>query len=126
MDVAACIWVSVSDDREAAIDVLKEKVAYYGHALSPLIWDQLGLTKEDFAEIEQAIMVENDIEKAKSMVTPPMMEIGIAGNTQDLITRLEKLVELGVNHISFGPPIGPDLTKAVEAIGRDVIPHFRK
>lgn len=125
VDVAACIWVSISDDREAAIDVLKEKVAYYGHALSPLIWDQLGLVKEDFAEIEKAIMVENDVEKAKSMVTLPMMKIGIAGNTDDLIKRLETLVELGVNHISLGPPIGPDLADAITAIGRDVIPHFQ-
>lgn len=125
VDVAACIWVSVSDDREAAEDVLKEKIAYYGHALSPLIWDQLGLTRADFAMIEQAIMVENDVEKAKSLVTTPMMNIGIAGNSQDLIARLEGLVEMGVNHISFGPPLGPDLLEAVQVLGRDVLSHFQ-
>ncbi len=126
LDIVACIWASVSDDQAAAEDVLKEKVAYYGHALSPLIWAQLGLTKEDFLPLEHAIMVENDVEKAKSLVTPPMMRIGIAGDTRTLISRLEGLVAMGVSHISIGPPIGPDLFAAVAAIGRDVIPHFRQ
>jgi 5,10-methylenetetrahydromethanopterin reductase len=125
VDVAAAIWVSVSDDRQAAEDVLKEKVAYYGHAMSPLVLDRLGLTLADFAGIEQAVQVDNDIEKAKSLVTAPMMRIGIAGTTADLIKRLEGLVEMGATHISFGPPLGPDLMTAIEAIGSDVIPHFR-
>jgi len=124
IDIAACIWVSISDDRQAAEDVLKEKIAYYGHALSPLIWDQLGVTKADFADIEQAVMVEQNMQKAKSLVTPAMLNIGIAGNSHDLITRLEKLAALGVKHISFGPPLGPDLFAAVQTIGRDVIPYF--
>ncbi|MFW5709471.1 MAG: LLM class flavin-dependent oxidoreductase [Chloroflexota bacterium] len=125
VDVAACLWVSVSGDRAAAEDVLKEKVAYYGHALSPMIWDQLGLVREDFAEIEKAIMVEHDVEKAKSLVTPPMMRIGIAGDSRQLIERLEGLVAMGARHLSFGPPLGPDPIEAVEIIGREVIPHFK-
>lgn len=125
IDVAACIWVSVSDDRAAAEQVLKDKVAYYGHALSPMIWHALGLTQEDFRPIEQALMVEQDIEKARALVTPDMMRIGIAGDSHALIQRLEGLVSMGATHISFGPPLGPDLFDAVRVIGRDVIPHFK-
>jgi 5,10-methylenetetrahydromethanopterin reductase len=125
IDIAACIWCSISQTQAAAEDALKEKIAYYGHALSPLILGQLGLTQNDFAPIEQAVMRENDMEKAKSLVTPQMTQIGIAGTSHDLIARLEKLVELGVRHISFGPPLGPDLDEAVRVIGQDVIPYFR-
>jgi 5,10-methylenetetrahydromethanopterin reductase len=125
IDVAACIWVSVSDDQDSATDVLREKVAYYGHALSPLIWDQLGLTKADFAPLEHAIMTENDLEKAKSLVTPAMMRIGIAGDAKQIIERVQVLVDLGATHISFGPPLGPDLQAAIHVLGRDVIPYFR-
>lgn len=124
IDVAACIWCSVSEDKAAAEDALKEKVAYYGHALSETILQQIGLTHADFEAIEHAVMVENDIEKAKQLVTPPMLQIGIAGKTDDLIRRVEKLTNLGVKHLSFGPPLGPDVEYAIEAIGRDVIPHF--
>lgn len=126
IDVAACVWASIDDDRTAAEDALKDKIAYYGHALSPLIWEQLGVTREDFAPIEQAIMVENDAAKARSLVTPPMMRIGIAGNAHDLIERLEGLRALGAEHISLGPPLGPDPLAALAIVGRTVIPHFRR
>ncbi len=124
IDLAACVWCSISEDRDAALDVLKEKIAYYGHAMSPLIWEQLGLSKADFAPLEQAIMVESDVAKAKSLVTEPMLAIGIVGTPTDLIRRLEGLVAMGVRHLSFGPPLGPDPLAAIEAIGRQVIPHF--
>jgi 5,10-methylenetetrahydromethanopterin reductase len=125
IDIAACIWCSIAEDRQAALEPMKEKIAYYGHALSPLIWEQLGLTAADFAPLEQAVMVEQDIEKAKALVTDPMLRIGIVGTPQELIVRLEGLVAMGVRHLSFGPPLGPDVLAAIEAIGRDVIPYFR-
>ncbi len=125
VDIAACVWCSVSKDREAAENALKDKIAYYGHALSPLIRQRLGVTQEDFRPIEHALMTERDLPKARSLVDERMMRIGIVGTPQDLIPRLEHLVELGVRHLSFGPPLGPDPIAAVEAIGRVVIPHFR-
>jgi len=125
IDLAACVWCSISEDRAAAADALKEKIAYYGHALSPLIWQELGVTQDEFRPIEQAIMVENNVEKAKALVTDPMLAIGIVGTPDDLIRRLEKLVGMGVRHLSLGPPLGPDPLAAIEAIGRTVIPYFR-
>jgi 5,10-methylenetetrahydromethanopterin reductase len=90
-----------------------------------MILDNLGLTRDDFVEIESAVMVENDANKAKALVTEPMLRIGIAGTTHDLIRRLEGLVALGVQHISLGPPLGPDPLAMIEAVGREVLPYFR-
>ncbi len=126
IDLAACIWVSVSDDQDAAEDVLREKIAYYGAGLGPLIHRQLGVTKADFAPIERAIMTERDTAKAKALVTDAMLRIGIVGTPDDLIPRLETLVAMGARHLSFGPPLGPDPVAAVEAFGRAIIPHFRE
>lgn len=129
IDIAACIWCSIGDTAEsagAAQYALREKIAYYGHALSSLIWDRLGLTREDFSEIEHAIMVERDTAKAAHLVTPAMLKIGIAGTTRELIERIEHLISLGVRHLSFGPPLGADPLTAIQAIGRDVIPHFKE
>lgn len=125
VDLAACVWCSVSDDRHAAEAVLKDKIAYYGHALSPLIWDRLGVTADDFRPIEQALMTERDVEKARSLVDERMLRIGIVGAPSDLIPRLENLVNAGARHLSFGPPLGPDPLAAIEAIGREVISYFR-
>jgi 5,10-methylenetetrahydromethanopterin reductase len=125
IDVAACIWCSVSDDQAQAEDALKEKIAYYGHAMSATILEQLGLSQADFSEIERLVMVKQDIEAAKRLVTEPMMRIGIAGSANRLIERLEGLAALGVRHISFGPPLGPDIDEAIQVIGQRVIPHFQ-
>ncbi|MGJ3238800.1 MAG: LLM class flavin-dependent oxidoreductase [Anaerolineae bacterium] len=124
VDVAACIWCSVADDAEVAKDALREKVAYYGHALSPTIYEALGVSQADFREIERLVMVENDMAHAKQQVTDQMLRIGIVGTTDDLIERIEGLVALGVQHLSFGPPLGPDRLDAIRQIGTHVIPHF--
>jgi 5,10-methylenetetrahydromethanopterin reductase len=124
IDIAACVWCSISDDRAAAETVLKDKIAYYGHALSPLIWQRLGVTQDDFRPIEQALMVERNPEKARGLVDDRMLRIGVVGTPHDLIARLEGLVRLGVRHLSFGPPLGPDPAEAIAAIGRAVIPYF--
>jgi 5,10-methylenetetrahydromethanopterin reductase len=124
IDLAACIWASLSDDQDAAEAVLRDKIAYYGAGLSPLILDRLGVRKEDFAPIEHAIMTERDPAKARALVTDKMLRIGIVGTSQDLIARLETLVTMGARHLSFGPPLGPDPLAAVATLGRDVLPHF--
>lgn len=84
------------------------------------------MTREDFTPIEQAIMTERDPQKARDLVTDRMLAIGIAGTPHDLIERLEALRDRGARHLSFGPPLGPDILAAIEMIGREVIPHFRR
>jgi 5,10-methylenetetrahydromethanopterin reductase len=124
LDFAACIWVSLAADREEAKRPLAQKIAYYGASLSPLILAQLALTVEDFAPIQQALNVERDEAKAMAMVDERMMRIGIVGQPSDVIARLEPLVAAGAQHLSFGPPLGPDPLAAVALLGQ-VIAHFR-
>lgn len=123
-DLAACIWCSIADDRRAAEAVLRDKVAYYGHALGPLIYDRLGVSRDEFLPIERALQRDRDPERARALVTPAMLKIGIAGRPRDLVPRLEGLVGLGVRHLSFGPPLGPDPLAAIVTLGRDVLPRF--
>lgn len=123
LDFAACIWVSLAEDRAAARRVLAQKIAYYGHALGPLILDQLGLTQADFLPIEQAMMVERDEEKAIALVDERMLRIGVVGGPHDVIERLEPLVAAGATHLSFGPPLGPDRLAAIQLLG-EVIAYF--
>jgi 5,10-methylenetetrahydromethanopterin reductase len=126
LDLAACIWVSLSEDGAAARRVLAQKVAYYGHALSPLIWSRLGLTRQDFEPITHAMMVERNADKAIRMVDDRMLAIGVVGTADDVIRRLEPLVAAGAEHLSFGPPLGPDPRAAIELLGKRVLPYFGK
>jgi 5,10-methylenetetrahydromethanopterin reductase len=70
-------------------------------------------------------MVDRDAPKARAMVTPAMLRIGLVGTTVDLIPRLEGLIAMGARHLSFGPPLGPDPLEAIELLGREVLPRFR-
>jgi 5,10-methylenetetrahydromethanopterin reductase len=117
LDLAACIWVSLADDETAARRALAEKIAYYGHALGPLIYERLGVAREEFAPIEQALTVERDLDRACAMVDDRMLRIGVAGRPAALIDRLRRLVAAGARHLSFGPPLGPDPLRAVELLG---------
>lgn len=124
LDFAACIWVSLSSDRDAAAEVLAKKIAYYGASLGPLILGQLGVAAAEFTPIQQALSVEGDEKKATGLVNDRMKRIGVIGQPRDVILRLEPLVAAGATHLSFGPPLGPDPVEAVRLLG-EVIKHFQ-
>jgi 5,10-methylenetetrahydromethanopterin reductase len=123
-DLAACVWCSVADDHARAEAALRDKIAYYGHAFSSSVLQRLGLTPEDFEPIERALIAERDPSTARRLVTERMLQIGLVGTPTDLLPRLERLVEMGARHLSFGPPLGPDPLAAVELLGRGVLPAF--
>lgn len=125
IDIAACVWCSISADRAAAEAALKDKIAYYAHALSGYLKERLGLDEAQLRTLEHAVMTARDPEAARALVTPEMLRIGIVGAPSDVVQRLEGLVALGVRHLSFGPPLGPDPLQAVQTLGREVLPHFR-
>jgi 5,10-methylenetetrahydromethanopterin reductase len=124
LDFAACIWVSLAEDAEEARRTLAQKVAYYGASLGPLILNELEVEVGEFAPIQHALNVERDEEKALSLVDERMLRVGVVGQPSDVIARLEPLVDAGVQHLSFGPPLGPDPLKAVALLG-EVIGYFR-
>ena len=124
-DFATCIWVSASRDRTAARRVLAQKVAYYGSAMNEAVLADLGLAKSDFDPISHALLEDKNESRAIELVTDDMLKIGITGDAGQIIERLEPLVAAGATHLSFGPPLGPDLGEALRILG-DVIGHFER
>jgi 5,10-methylenetetrahydromethanopterin reductase len=125
-DLAACVWLSLAEDREAARRALAEKIAYYGRSLGPLILERLGLARSDFEPIHQALHRDRDLDHAVSLVDQRMMAIGIAGAPEEVVGRLGSLIAAGARHLSFGPPLGPDPLHAVELLGEQVLPPLRR
>ena len=121
LDVAACIWVSVDDDETAARRALAEKIAYYGASFAPYLLERAGLTLHDFDPI-QAALRDDGIGAATDLVTDRMLTLGIAGTPDQVIHRCRGLMAMGVRHLSFGPPLGPDVFNAVDVLGRRVLP----
>jgi 5,10-methylenetetrahydromethanopterin reductase len=69
-------------------------------------------------------MAERDLAEAATLVTDAMLQIGIAGPPEAIVERLRPLVDTGIRHVSFGPPLGPDPVRAVELLGRFVLPRL--
>lgn len=126
IDVAACIWCSLSSDHAAAEQALRAKIAHYGPAFSPAILARLGLVRADFDEIEHAVVAQKDLARGSALVSEAMLRVGVVGTPRALIRRLEDLVNMGAQHLSFGPPLGPEPLAALELIGREVLPWFRE
>ena len=122
-DLVGSIWVSASSNRATARDTLSQKIAYYGQAMNPGLLEDLGLNNEDFKPITQALIVERDEKKAMALVTDDMLKVGIVGGSAEIISRLEPLVANGMDHLSFGPPLGPDMPEALDILG-EVLDHF--
>jgi 5,10-methylenetetrahydromethanopterin reductase len=123
VDVAAAFWVSVDDDPARAERALAEKIAYYGASFSPYLLARAGLTVEDFADIQTAL-AEGEPDKATDLVTPAMLQLGIAGDADEVVRRCRWLQERGATHVSFGPPLGPDPVAAVTVLGEQVLPRL--
>ncbi|NJM07242.1 LLM class flavin-dependent oxidoreductase [Candidatus Gracilibacteria bacterium] len=123
IDLAACIWVSIDANREAALAALRAKVAYYANAMSDSVLHAVGATRDDAVAIAAALQAHGPA-RALRLVTPELLRIGVAGDSTDLIERLHDLIDAGARHLSFGPPLGPDPLAAIQLLGREVLPVF--
>ena len=121
LDIAACVWCSLDTDRAKARRALAEKIAYYGASFSPYLLARASVAPDEFHPIQNA-MSHRDVERAIELVTPRMLNLGIAGDADELAERCTALIVAGARHISFGPPLGPDPERAVTALGREVLP----
>jgi 5,10-methylenetetrahydromethanopterin reductase len=125
LDIPACVWVSVDEDRELAVTALAEKLAFYGVAFAPYLLELVGLTRDDFAPAAAA-QLRGDTAEAARLVTPGMLRLGIAGTPEEVVERCNGLIEHGARHLSFGPPLGADPLRAVGLLGQRVIPQLRQ
>lgn len=123
IDLAACIWVSIDADQQAAEWALRQKLAYYGNAMSDEVLAQVDVTRAEVQAVAATLAATTDLARAAAEVPANLLRIGIAGDAPTLIRRLEGLVALGATHLSFGPPLGPDPLRAIELLGRHVLPY---
>jgi 5,10-methylenetetrahydromethanopterin reductase len=120
VDVPACFWVSIDDDPERAAAPLAQKLAYYGPSISAQQLADAGLTPDDFRPAAEALE-RGETAKARELITPGMLTLGIVGDAKAIIGRCRGLLATGASHLSFGPPLGPDPVRSVTRLGREVL-----
>ncbi|WP_432488801.1 LLM class flavin-dependent oxidoreductase [Kineococcus sp. SYSU DK018] len=125
LDVAACVWASVSDDRDEARYLMAKHIALYSGSLSTDALAANGLDPQEFEHTQQ-LMLQGREAEAIASVSEAMLSLGIVGGVDDVVAQCAALLEAGIRHISFGPPMGPDAMIAVKLIGSTVLPELRR
>jgi len=122
--ISGCAWLSLSESRQEAADIMRKMVAYFGPYLEEPALNSIGLSVADMQPLGELIQA-GDYEAAWNSVTPEMIKLGITGTPQDVIEQVERLAEMGIDEVSLGGPLGPEPEKAIALMGSHVIPHFR-
>ncbi len=122
--ISGCAWLSLSESRQQAADIMRKMVAYFGPYLEEPALNSIGLSTSDMRPLADMIASGNQ-EQAWKSVTPEMIRLGITGTPNDVIEQVELLAAAGVDEVSFGGPLGPDPEKAIALMGEKVIPYFR-
>jgi len=124
LDIAGCAWLSLSETRSGATQVLRQMVSYFGPYMEEPALQTVGLSQADFAK-QKELIGEGKYEDAAASVNEKMFRLAIAGTPNEVIAQIERLAELGITQVSLGGPIGPDPAEAIRLMGEKVIPYFR-
>jgi 5,10-methylenetetrahydromethanopterin reductase len=125
LDIPACFWVSVADDADAARHALATKIAYYGPSFAPYLLARAGLAVGDFGPVT-AVLERDGLDAAARLIDERMLALGITGSVAQVVERCESLRAMGATHLSFGPPLGPDVREAVDVLGTEVLPALAR
>jgi 5,10-methylenetetrahydromethanopterin reductase len=124
VDISGCAWLSISEDRTAATDVLRSMISYFGPYLEAPALATAGLSPEDFAAIAPLLEAGN-YEAAEAAVTEDMFALALAGTPAELISQIERLAEQGITQVNLGGPLGPEPREAIRLMGEQVLPYFQ-
>jgi 5,10-methylenetetrahydromethanopterin reductase len=126
LDVAACVWCAVDEDRDVARRMLARHIALYSGSLSPDALAANGLDPEEFQRTQQLVDEGREEDAIRAVLTSSMLELGIVGGADEIVEQCSALIEAGVRHVSFGPPLGSDGPRALELLGQKVVPMLRE
>jgi alkanesulfonate monooxygenase SsuD/methylene tetrahydromethanopterin reductase-like flavin-dependent oxidoreductase (luciferase family) len=126
--------VSISRDRQKAIDFPKRQVAH-----SILQWEALGFTAKEYAklgverqkvlELQQRFASGATVEEAAALVTERMVRTTYAAGAPEEVTgQILELAsaasDLGYDQIAFAK-LGPNYEEAIELLAKEVVPALR-
>jgi alkanesulfonate monooxygenase SsuD/methylene tetrahydromethanopterin reductase-like flavin-dependent oxidoreductase (luciferase family) len=126
--------VSISSDREKAIEFPKRQVSH-----SILQWEALGFTPEEYARLdvqrEQVLKLKAayasgaTVEEASKLVNESMVKsYYAAGRPEEVKDQIIELAaaanRLGYDHIAFAK-LGPDYEEAINLLAKEIVPALR-
>lgn len=115
---------SISMDSEAARRNITDLLGFLMPTMEVLT-RQLDITDEEVQTIFKHAQAGELDTVAKLIPERAVRAFSVAGSPNDVIPQLEEMIDLGVNHINFSPPLGPDVDVALELIAKEILPYFK-
>lgn len=114
----------ISEDRSAAIRAMKRMLALFLPFLQPMTRNE-GIDDGLILRASEAIGA-GKVDEAIGLVPDRAVDaFSLSGTPEDIIPRVEQLIDAGADNVAFGPPLGPDPGEALRLLGERVLPHFR-
>ncbi len=121
-DIVAYTSFSVSEDREEAKKMATYVVAFIAAATPSVVLERHGIPESDVQQIREFIGT-GKIGKAAKSVTEQMLEaFSIYGTPSECAEKMAELVKIGVTQLVIGSPIAADKMKAIELVGKEILP----
>ncbi len=126
IDFAAYTSFSLAETKDEAIESAKPIVAFIVGGANKMILKRHNIDPKLAQEINRDLALGKFFD-AKEKVNKNMVDaFSICGTKDDCIRQIKELIDVGTKQIVIGSPIAPDVKKAINIIGQDIIPIFCK
>ena len=127
LDLGAYLVVSVSDDRRAASEAVKETLAWYLVRVGPEVTRSAGVPDSLVAEVKTSTARHGLTAETTGLIDDDAVaKLAIVGDSDDVADRLEEYVQLGLKLPVAYQVWGPDREAAIRDLGKRVRPLLRK
>jgi 5,10-methylenetetrahydromethanopterin reductase len=125
LEIIAGPLCSIAADRDTARATARRVLAVYLPYLRPMT-DVAGISEEEINKVRAAAAT-GDFDRGAGYISDlSVSKCSVSGTPDDVIPQIEAMIDAGVNHVAFGHCLGPDFDEALDLLGREVLPHFRK
>jgi 5,10-methylenetetrahydromethanopterin reductase len=125
VDIIAGPLSSISADGDKARDTARRVLSVYLPYLRPMT-DVAGIPETEINAVRDAAAVGDFARGAQQVSDLAVAKCSVAGTPDEVIPQIEAMVAAGVTHVAFGHCLGPNFDEALDLIGKEIIPHFRR
>lgn len=124
LEIVSSPLCSISLDPKAARKTMTDLLGVLMPTMGVLT-KQIGITDEQVQEIFKYAQAGDLDTVAKLIPENAIRAFSLTGTPEQVIPQIEEMIEAGINHLNFTPPLGPNVDDSIELIANHIIPYFK-
>jgi len=126
IDICSLLLLSTSYDTDAAMDAVKEYVAYYAARVQPIMLRFAGVEEDEVVDIKKAYL-KGGLKEASRYVTADLIDkLAISGTPEECRKKLKRYIPAGLQFPILYNILGPDKKEAIALIAEEIFPGLIK